>query len=565
MSISSVLRILFLWLIATTPLHAFGQNTVGTLQMTAGLQEGYILFSPSGSTSTYLIDRCGRVMNQWEADARPGLSTYFMENGDLLRTHKMLSGTFIAGGIGGGIDRFNWDGELIWSDTIANDTLHLHHDIEPLPNGNVLAIAWEKITSEEAIARGRNPDFTPDFIWVTRLLELHPIYPSGSEVVWSWSPWDHLIQDTDPELPNFGNPSDYPHRFDVNHAASTFFSGPGLGQNAASDWLHVNSVDYHAQRDEIILSSRNWNEIWIIDHSTSEEEAASSAGGNSGKGGQILWRWGNPEAYSRGDSSDQVFFGQHDAQFILHGTSTPQVAVFNNGLYSPDGNFSFVHRLNLPLDASGGYIEPEWGEAFLPIAPAWTHPPEPDSTIFSRNISGYHPYAPDHNLICIGSQGRFLDVSDSHEILWEYTSPINGFDEPVEQGVIPFGNDVFRSTWIPYNHPGFSGLELIPGNPIELNPSIDACLALDAGPTPSDDLIFDIWPIPADDFINMQLPNSFLDGRATLVIFSVDGRMMHRSSITQELQIETGHWPAGVYIASVTTQNRMISKKLILK
>jgi len=565
MNIPSVLRILCLGLIAVTPLHAFAQNTVGTLQMTAGLPEGYILFAPSNSTSTFLIDRCGRVINQWEADARPGMGTYFMENGDLLRTHKILSGTFIAGGIGGGIERFNWDGELVWSDTIANDTLHLHHDIEPLPNGNLLAIAWEKITSEEAIARGRNPDYTPDFIWVTRLFELQPTFPTGSEVVWSWSPWDHLIQNTDPELPNYGNPSDYPHRFDVNHAASAFFSGPGIGQNAASDWLHVNSVDYHAERDEIILSSRHWNEIWIIDHSTSEEEAAGNTGGNSGMGGQILWRWGNPETHSRGDSSDRVFFGQHDAQFILNDNGPLQVSVFNNGLDYPDGDFSFVHRLNLPLDASGDYIEPEIGEAFLPTDPAWTHPPEPDSTIYSHNVSGYHPYVPDHNLLCIGRRGRFLEVSDSHEILWEYVVPINGSDEPAEQGTLPFGNSVFRTTWIPSDHPGFSGLELIPGDPIELNPSIESCLVLDDGANPSDDLFLDIWPIPADDFITIQLPNSFLDSRATLAIFTVDGRMMHRSFLTHEVHIDTGHWPAGVYIASVMTQNRAITKKLILK
>ena len=80
--------------------------------------------------------------------------------------------------------------------------------------------------------------------------------------------------------------------------------------------MHVNSIHYHSERDEIVLSSRHWNEIWVIDHSTTTEEAAGSSGGQHGRAEIYFGGGGNPAAYGQGDENDQTFFGQHDAQFI---------------------------------------------------------------------------------------------------------------------------------------------------------------------------------------------------------------------------------------------------------
>mgnify|MGYP007000438460 len=50
-------------------------------------------------------------------------------------------------------------------------------------------------------------------IWPTMIVELHP--PEGN-IVWEWHLWDHLIQDVDPSLSNFGNISEHPELFDIN-------------------------------------------------------------------------------------------------------------------------------------------------------------------------------------------------------------------------------------------------------------------------------------------------------------------------------------------------------------
>ena len=134
--------------------HTRGQSTLGTLALEPGANQDYVLFSPNGSETTYLIDKCGRQIHHWETEGRPGLMAYFMDNGDLVRTRNHQTGQFLGGGIGGIIERFDWEGNLLWTDTLASPSHHQHHDIAVMPNGNILAILWEKWFAEDAIARG---------------------------------------------------------------------------------------------------------------------------------------------------------------------------------------------------------------------------------------------------------------------------------------------------------------------------------------------------------------------------------------------------------------------------
>lgn len=179
-----------------------------------------------------------------------------------------------AGGVAGSIKEYTWDGELVWSYDYAGDTYQQHHDIEPMPNGNILLIAWETITAEEALAAGMRPDQLPDgdTLWPDHIVEIDP---KTDEIVWKWRVWDHLIQDYDPSLPNYGVISEHSERIDINYN----------DQRVLGDWQHSNSIAYNADLDQIMLSVRHFSEIWIIDHSTTPEEAAGSTGGRSGMGG----------------------------------------------------------------------------------------------------------------------------------------------------------------------------------------------------------------------------------------------------------------------------------------
>ena len=127
-------------------------------------------------------------------------------------------------------------------------------------------------------------------------------------------------------------------------------------QRVNPDWTHVNSVDYNAALDQIVVSVHEFSEIWIIDHSTTTALAAGHTGGRSGKGGDLLYRWGNPRVYRAGTKADRTLFAQHNAQWIPSGLpGEGHMLVFNNGGQRPDGSYSSVDELVLPVDGQGGY------------------------------------------------------------------------------------------------------------------------------------------------------------------------------------------------------------------
>jgi len=105
--------------------------------------DGYTLFAPIRSNISYLIDNSGEVIHTWESEYMPGLSVYLLENGSLLRTGRGVDNpTFPAGfGAGGVVQKIDWNGAVVWEYEYSNDQHLLHHDIEVLPNGNVLMIA----------------------------------------------------------------------------------------------------------------------------------------------------------------------------------------------------------------------------------------------------------------------------------------------------------------------------------------------------------------------------------------------------------------------------------------
>ena len=121
--------------------------------------------------------------------------------------------------------------------------------------------------------------------------------------------------------------------------------------------MHSNAITYNAERDEIAISVRNFSEIFVIDHSTTTEEAASSMGGRSGKGGDILYRWGNPQSYRKGGEQDRIFYQQHDIRWIPEGHPyAGQFIVYNNGNERPGGEHSSIEIFQPSLNGDGIYV-----------------------------------------------------------------------------------------------------------------------------------------------------------------------------------------------------------------
>ncbi|MCK4478163.1 aryl-sulfate sulfotransferase [Candidatus Bathyarchaeota archaeon] len=378
--------------------------------------DGYTLFAPMRSTITYLIDNSGQVIHTWESDYRPALSVYLLENGSILRTAfpgLPSNSTFTAGGgTGGLVQKIDWNGTVVWEFKYSNNQHLLHHDIEALPNGNVLMIAWEHKTGEEAIAAGRDPSLLTDGeLWPDHIIEVEPTGATGGDIVWEWHAWDHLIQDYNSTAENYGVVAAHPELIDIN-----VYGRPG------ADWNHINSIDYNEEFDQILLSVNAFREIWVIDHSTTTEEAANHTGGNSGKGGAILYRWGNPQTYRAGDADDQKFFHQHDAQWVESGFSgAGNILVFNNGQNRLDGSYSSVDEIVPPVDSNGSYSI-TYGSAYGPEEQTWIYTAEPPTSLYSSGISGAQRLPNGNTLVCDGQGGRFFEVTTEKEVVWEYVN-----------------------------------------------------------------------------------------------------------------------------------------------
>ena len=136
---------------------------------------------------------------------------------------------------------------------------------------------------------------------------------------------------------------------DINYGNAGSNGGPG---GANGDWKHFNAVAYNEDLDQIALSSRFHDEIYIIDHSTTAQEAAGHTGGNSGMGGDFLYRWGNPQGYDRGSDLDRVLDDQHSVNWIPEGyPGAGNLILFNNNY----GSNSAVFEIVTPLNEDGTY------------------------------------------------------------------------------------------------------------------------------------------------------------------------------------------------------------------
>ena len=458
----------------------------GLRTKTPAAEDGYVYFAPLLSDTTYLINMDGQVVHTWKSDYAPSAWVYQLDNGDLLRGGREPDvPVFSGGGQGGRIQQFTWDGELVWDFSFANEDHLLHHDVAILPNGNLLALAWEPKTVEESGQAGRRPEMTPEAgVWPDMILEFEPQPPDNARIVWEWHMWDHTVQDYDESLANYGNPSDHPELVDINAGGEApelsdeelarlralgYVPPDTTQEDLSSDLMHTNAIFYNPHLDQIAISVHRYSEMWIIDHSTTTTEAAGRTGGRWERGGDLLYRWGNPSMYDRGDADDQQLFAQHDVRWISEGLpGAGHILVFNNNNPGPDGQHSAVVELEPPADDMGRYVIPETAP-YGPTTPLWSYT-APDKTSFHSNfISGAQRLPNGHTLITSGAQGRFFEVTPEGEIVWEYATPYSGNVRlPDGSPPHPVGEStyaVFRATKVPVDHPALAGRNLAPLDP----------------------------------------------------------------------------------------------------
>ena len=177
------------------------------------LSNSLVFAVENGSQTSYLLDKKGETIHTWNFDSKTGNNLELLPNGKILGMFKAEnpSSDISFGGYGGVIKIINTDNTVDWEYNYSAADHLAHHDVKMLPNGNVLFLAWERISAAAAQAAG--VDVTHD-IFPEKLMEIDPV---TDEVVWEWHSWDHIIQDIDSNLPKFGDLATNPQLININY------------------------------------------------------------------------------------------------------------------------------------------------------------------------------------------------------------------------------------------------------------------------------------------------------------------------------------------------------------
>lgn len=516
-------------------------TTVGLLYNDANASDAYTLFTPQKNYQTYLINNCGEKVRQWSFSELPGATCYLLPNGNLMRAGQDF------------IEIRDWNDNVVWNFGTTAAGIPQHHDICPLPNGNVLCLVTDVYSLAAITAAGRNPAITAATLRLEKVVEIQPTGLTTGTVVWEWKFKDHLIQDFDATKLNYGTVENHPELLDLNFA-----------NNYNQDYIHTNSIDYNAALDQILISARHLNEIYIIDHSTTTAQAASHTGGNSNQGGDLLWRWGNPRVYRQGNSDNRKLYLQHDAKWVEPGyLDEGKITVFNNGDPASSQTYTSVIMLQ-PEIVGGTYTKSD--NRFNPVNYDWYwNGSILGATVFEDKMSGIHALPNGNIIISETTKGRVSEITKSGTVLWSYKNPtgaiVGGNTTIYAQFTDPSGNNTFfRAEKYPADFAGFTGRDMTSTTGIlEDQNSVSVVCASALGNS-------------AVDFQNLTILNpvkqhSILFNKNTaadsITIFDVNGRTVFRQNAFNGNAIDIGLTPA-VYFMQMQQGNSIKNFKIII-
>ena len=355
---------------------------------------------------------------------------------------------------------------------------------------------------------------------------------------------DHLVQHFDNTKPNYAIVSHHLELININYDNGVY-----------QGWSHCNAIDYNSTLAQVMLTSRNNNEVFILDHSTTTAEAATHAGGNSDKGGDLLWRWGNAMVYGVGTVADIKLFGPHNGQWVPQGYADEgKVSVFNNGGDNTQTRSS-VHLIKTAPE-NGEY--PEVAGVFEPADFDWSWTGNiMGEAMYEDRKSGVQSQPNGNLLICESLKGRITEITKNGDILWVYKNPVT--TNVIDQFDPATFNTVFRAEKYPPNYLGFSGITLNPHAIIEdENNNSVIC----ANPTSLEDL-----DQTSNLLANVSNENQIRFNRplknAQVDVFDVTGKVIVAKTTFSgsELQLNIS---SGVYLINVIEESNRYQLKIAL-
>lgn len=368
---------------------------------------GPILVAPLGARATYLIDRDGYLVHQWESQRSGGGSALMLSDGSVLRAAMAGTPREFSGvrGATGCIERIGRDGKLLWQFVLASPGFQMHDGFDVLPNGNVLLLAWERrVVDSGDVAAGESPAEKEQ--WIDTILEVKPDGRDGGQVVWRWRSDGHFFSAANESYQN-GEASKQPEQ------SSPFGASD---ETSGRTPLHFTSVSYHPSRDQILVNSLGSGEVWVIDRAVSRSTSAPSEDGKEG-GSDLVYRWGNPAAW--GMKGERKLFGQQFATWVDRNEGGAAILIFNNRTDDSKRVFSSILELRPANARTGDYLRTE-GEGFGPKRPHWYYAPAPPERFLVAWGGSAQRLSNGNTLIASSPDGRIFEVTPEGEMVWDF-------------------------------------------------------------------------------------------------------------------------------------------------
>jgi len=329
------------------------------------------------------------------------------------------------------------------------------------------------ISKEEAVAKGCDPGKSYENARPDGIVEVD----MDGNIIWEWWTFDHVVQDKNPDWPNYGIIAANPGKLDLN-----------WGNGVNRDFIHGNSLDYNETLDQIVINASVQSEFWVIDHKNTfiPGDTEGSIKLAAGPKGDILYRWGNPSVSDHGkepsyfegrsfEGHQQVHF-THDIQWIKPGLQGEgHFILFDNGFRRAGATRSAVVEVN-PYDGppeNGVYIsqmEAGYEKDGISKQMVWSFSSVENNSFYSQHISGCQRLPNGNTLVCAGRHGHLFEVTENREVVWEYINPMVGseFAEGIPLKILKDGqvNTVFTCQRYGPDYPGLEGKDLTPRGPI---------------------------------------------------------------------------------------------------
>jgi len=306
----------------------------------------------------YLKDMNGNTLHTWTSTRNVMSHAYLLRDSSVLfpceDNTDAGNGTWSGGMIalqGGRYQIIKWNGALAWDFPYHGTSYMPHHDCYPVyytRDKNEMPSIFAVVATKES-----------DGVIAEKIVEFKPTGATTADIKWEWRAYDHKIS----------KGTDKPELLDSAKGYMDF-TGPGATHMmTGKEWLHANHVRYNMQLDIVLVNLRYFGEFVLLDHSTTTAQAATHTGGKYGKGGDILYRWGNPANY--GASGTNYLRQQHATNFVLNYMPGTKKALPGAGHVLVISN-SDKKGYEIVLPSTNGVYPRTTGSAYGPTAPLWT-------------------------------------------------------------------------------------------------------------------------------------------------------------------------------------------------